>query len=362
MKWLLTLLLFTLITGCENTVVDEGRSNSTPPRVDPVCPAPPVSPILFAGVREFQNIEQRQLRVHWDHVIGAGSYNVYQLQDGEEPKLVRVVKAPGNKSTVKGLTPGTTYRFKVVMLDNYGLVDSNTKELEVTTSAFPTYENNKSVQLNGLSAVELAASDKLFPNKKKFSVSLWFKTSLRETSDTRLFTIHRKTNADESALAIGVEDDDLFITMRKNDASASLIRVNVPFTYYDDQWHNLVVTQNNNKLVFYINGAIAQIINEGLYSIGTYPSFIGAWSVTRKNFRGLIDEVAVWKNPLSKTDVQLLYNSGSSSDLLQHRRYNALRHWYRMGDLSADDLTTINDVLGVESAQAYGVQYSTEAP
>jgi len=111
------------------------------------------------------------------------------------------------------------------------------------------------------------------------------------------------------------------------------------------EWFNLVIvfdgTLPNNsdetgRLKVYINGTL---LSDGFSFVtgptampsttsdlilGTYPS--GTF------WEGEIDEVAIWNNSLTQSEVTEIYNSGTPNDLATHSGAAALVNWWRMGE------------------------------
>jgi len=79
----------------------------------------------------------------------------------------------------------------------------------------------------------------------------------------------------------------------------------------DTNLHHLAVTKSNSTVVFYIDGIAypAAAYNPGF--IFTTPAYIGGLA-NNYNFLGTIDEVSVYSRALSPSEVQAVYNAGSS--------------------------------------------------
>lgn len=103
-----------------------------------------------------------------------------------------------------------------------------------------------------------------------------------------------------------------------SDSRLFLGKVDISFvkpnaTVADTNWHHVAVTKAGSTVVFYIDGVA--------YSAPAYtPTFefpktvgIGARPDNQGNsFLGAIDEIAVYANALSATEIQAIYNAGSS--------------------------------------------------
>jgi hypothetical protein len=100
--------------------------------------------------------------------------------------------------------------------------------------------------------------------------------------------------------------DDKFLTLSKigNSGNPSKYQIN------DDAWHQVAVTKDGNKVVFYLDGigAAAADYDPG-FGFDT-DAAVGARGDTQENsFIGLIDEVEVFKRALSADEVKGIYDS-----------------------------------------------------
>src|SRR5439155_9585993 len=84
------------------------------------------------------------------------------------------------------------------------------------------------------------------------------------------------------------------------------------------QWTHLAVTYNNGVVNTYANGVLVDTFN-GSGSIGDVDTphnnlFIGyrqSSAVDNQYFQGLIDEVSIYRRPLSAAEIQSIYAVGS---------------------------------------------------
>jgi len=108
--------------------------------------------------------------------------------------------------------------------------------------------------------------------------------------------------------------------------------------YRDGFWHHVVVVVNrtNDTLYFYLDGLEKNTFDISAWSDtfdNDYPLFLAAnynkGATPDGYFNGSLDEVAIFNDALSLSDVEYIYNDGLTNDLSD---YASLVTWLRMGD------------------------------
>ena len=92
----------------------------------------PVSAISFPGIATVDQISGSTMRLNWTHISGAQQYFVYNTTSGAQ-SYITTITAPTATYTVTGLSPATTYKFRVRMMDSTGSTDTNTNDATTTT-------------------------------------------------------------------------------------------------------------------------------------------------------------------------------------------------------------------------------------
>mgnify|MGYP003320109576 FL=1 len=135
----------------------------------------------------------------------------------------------------------------------------------------------------------------------------------------------------------------------------------------DGEWHNIVFTHELRTARIYVDGqweasGIIPDEDQGFSSDG--PLRIGADSYQGENFRGYIDEVAIWNTRLSSSDIFALYHYGRGLDAsINSGDYNASSHlagyWKFVENHGAEvaDASPNNNVGTI-----YGADWSTDSP
>lgn len=133
-------------------------------------------------------------------------------------------------------------------------------------------------------------------------------------------------------------------------------------------WTHIVATWNANGCDIYVNGTLENsnaTQSPADASSNDSSFFIGKHSIgTQDYYGGLIDEVAVFGNELSSTQVSDIY--AGSRDLSTYATDNSLNldNWWRMGDSDSGTGTTVTDLgsEGYDLSLNNGPIFSTDAP
>lgn len=85
---------------------------------------------------------------------------------------------------------------------------------------------------------------------------------------------------------------------------------------WDGKWHHVVVTCDGNMMKMYVDGrldfaAVEQY--EGTIDPGIAPLFIGGYGQMHGQFKGMIDEVTIWKRALTGEEIRQRYDKLKSS-------------------------------------------------
>jgi hypothetical protein len=99
---------------------------------DPNSNAASVSSASFSGIKAIDQIRSTSVQVAWESHPQAQFYLIYDASSADG-KALATIAAPASSGTVSGLTPNTTYKLLVRILDTSGLMDANTATQSVTT-------------------------------------------------------------------------------------------------------------------------------------------------------------------------------------------------------------------------------------
>jgi len=111
----------------------------------------------------------------------------------------------------------------------------------------------------------------------------------------------------------------------------------------DATWHHVVWTWDGTNYKFYIDGILDTTAADTVRPPSDTTNMrIGTWCHdTAREFKGLMDEVAIWNSALSAAQVRAIYNGGTPESLAP---YSPLA-WWRMGDGPLDDGNIVGNGL-----------------
>ena len=170
----------------------------------------------------------------------------------------------------------------------------------------------------------------LFNGASEACISAWFKTSTQQSSKCLFsspfstggnrFDLYLQTNGFTSYLKLGA-------------ASATNISSSI-INYYDDKWHNVIVTYDGvNHKIYYDGIEVATAARSGALANSTYNKLeIGRYGTSySNNVVAEISNVLVWTKGLTSTDAETLYNYGSPIRTLANIPQNSnLKAWYKL--------------------------------
>lgn len=87
--------------------------------------------LQFTGIRSF-SAEPDNVILRWEPITEATSYLLYRIESGT-PTEIDTANSGASSATITGLTPATTYVFRVRAADSTRKTDTNTNDVTVTT-------------------------------------------------------------------------------------------------------------------------------------------------------------------------------------------------------------------------------------
>jgi hypothetical protein len=155
---------------------------------------------------------------------------------------------------------------------------------------------------------------KNFPSTPTFSIQAWVKVAAGDTSGMIPVSKHWAGLAQGYFLAINNIQDGFTQTNTEGFYSGNgpyRTAVGGP-SVNDGLWHQLLGVYNNGATSIYVDGQLAGTGSAGYANNSADFMIGGIFSSTGQPenvYRGLIDEVKVFDNSLTASDVQTLYNS-----------------------------------------------------
>lgn len=242
---------------------------------------------------------------------------------------------------------------------------------EPASSGAPaTFPNTYSVDFDGTDDyVDVNSSGDLG------TVSIWFKPTTTTSSvsvDRSLLGFRGITQyAGYAAIYIGNYNggNDVYGLF---DGDWGYFHSSTTTTLSNTDWNHLVVHWSGTDYELYLNGGSNSKNTEQNYF--ATPKAKRPYSALKigdlitgaqQPFDGLIDEVAIWHNPLSTSELAGLYNGGVPADLSAIGNSGAGPNgWWRMGDNNSGTGTTITDQGsgGNDGTLTNGPTFSTDVP
>jgi len=169
----------------------------------------------------------------------------------------------------------------------------------------------------------------LFNGASEACISAWFKTNDQQSGKC-LFS---------SPFAPGNNRFDLYL---QSAGFTSYLKTVTSVTglssstinYYDDKWHNVIVTYDGvNHKIYYDGDEVATAARSGVLADSTYNKIeIGRFGNTHSNnVDAEISNVLAWTKGLTPTEVETLYNYGSPIQTLANIPQSSnLKAWYKL--------------------------------
>ena len=190
-------------------------------------------------------------------------------------------------------------------------------------------------------ALDAVQSDfTLFNGASEACISAWFKTSTQQngkclfsspfSTGGNRFDLYLQTNGFSSYLKLGAAG--------ATNISSSTIN------YYDDKWHNVIVTYDGvNHKIYYDGNEVATAARSGALATSTYNKLeIGRYGTSySNNVVAEISNVLVWTKGLTPTEAETLYNYGSPIRTLANIPQSSnLKVWYKLDASDVYDSST----------------------
>ena len=181
------------------------------------------------------------------------------------------------------------------------------------------YHYDPSFTLTGSNYKDVVSSSSL--QLSKFTVAIWFKTTMDvPSSDGLVYIVNKGGSGSEAAgsnmnYGIMMRSDEKIQAGFESSIGEDSFVVS-PSSYNDGRWHYAVATFNgaNTSINLYIDGqlVVSKTTGKSPDSSGAQPVRIGANSLQlQKYFVGSVDELRVWNRALTSTEVSNAYSQGT---------------------------------------------------
>jgi predicted phosphodiesterase len=252
---------------------------------------------------------------------GVTRYNIYRGTTAGFTVTPGITPPTATSTTISysdtGLTPSTTYYYRVAAVDAAGNVGLPSSEVSATTSGSGSsvYHYEPYLTLSGSNRQDVASSSSL--QLTAFSVATWFMTS--QDYSTTAYIVNKGGSGTDTAgrnmnYGIWMTSAERIQAGFETGPGTNYFATS-PASYNDGKWHYAVVTYDGSTAArLYIDGVqVSSISTSGAIpdKTGTQPVRIGANSLSLNGFFiGNVDEVRVWNRALSSTETADAYNNG----------------------------------------------------
>lgn len=137
MKFTNFLLLFTLSLMSACNGVGTGTGGSAEGGTD--------SSLNFAGISSVSAKNDTSLTLNWTAHPDAVAYDIFDTTSGSLTLINTAFEQAQSSSSISGLTPGSTYKFRVRIKNSSGLYDTNTNDMSVTMNSAPDVPSSLSL-------------------------------------------------------------------------------------------------------------------------------------------------------------------------------------------------------------------------
>jgi len=212
--------------------------------------------------------------------------------------------------------------------------------LDTIKTSGAAFENLYSLDFDGVDDyLNLGSGDALSPNSsgadRGFSISFWIKSS---SASQQVFSKNISgSNEYECVLRY---NGNCKLTLYSSDTTAIYQSLNIDTSISDGDWHHIVFTfdlgSTSSSMVGYLDGVQKTDGSGGTHSSsGTWVAVSNTAADLRLGYMGgsygetMQDELAIFDDVLTSSQVTDIYNSGVPTDLSS---IDYLVGWWRMGD------------------------------
>lgn len=128
------LLTFILFLSCETKIYKESSSFDSTALLDR---KEIINDLQFSGITSVSNITDSTATIFWDHIDGATEYHIYLVEE-ENPVYYGRAFAPDSSAVLEGLDSDKEYKVLVRVMNQKGILDTNTETQTIITLAEPS--------------------------------------------------------------------------------------------------------------------------------------------------------------------------------------------------------------------------------
>ena len=214
--------------------------------------------------------------------------------------------------------------------------------LDSIRSVGVSYKNLYSLSFDGVDEELVIPSDNISPNvsggNRGWSISFWLKND-SGTKSQQIFSINKGGNSEFECFMR--YNGQVRLVLFGNDNTGISQYLNIDTDFSDGAWHHFVFIYDlgsaSTSIIAYVdNVAYSAALGNATYSsAGTWAAVANTGEPFRVGYQGgsygqvKVDELSVFDNVLSASNVSEIYNGGDTADVSSIAH---LTGWWRMGD------------------------------
>lgn len=282
----------------ESTVFDSGPSNRNMVKEGGVA----------SSTSQFEEIltvsYTDSVAVAWNKDVSMpGDPLNYDIYRGIDNGPLTFLASVSNMDTVyvdKSVSNRTLYEYQVRSIRPTVTLSSN------TDLAKPAKDFDRHLVVDGIGEVQISESD-LFPDNNG-TIEFWIRADDSDIEAGKSYSVMNKHDATGSLNGFNfiLDRSTIYVQVKDDGVNNVNIRPTNPVSLIDSEWHHVALVYEWGGVSFlYIDGAIQDIENNTPdFNISSEPFRIGQSPATFwDDFIGEIDEVYVWDEMLSPTDI-----------------------------------------------------------
>jgi hypothetical protein len=223
----------------------------------------------------------------------------------------------------------------------------------------PSFSNTQSIELDGIDDYVGCGSTSYLLGVSQFSISLWAKQTTATANKCFIsdWGYNSRGNFALETETVSGGDTKIKFSIRDSGAVKTITTTNYVFT--ENVWNHIAITFNSGTPNIYINGVLQSLSIPSLPTSLQYGNGIleiGKFTGLGRYFNGIIDEVSIFTNELSSTEITSIYNSGVPNKISSLSPLS----WYRFE--GSGTTATDSGSGGNDGTLTNGVTRSTDVP
>ncbi|MFC3812838.1 LamG-like jellyroll fold domain-containing protein [Lacihabitans lacunae] len=176
----------------------------------------------------------------------------------------------------------------------------------ITQTANRYGEDGKALMFDGINGSIVVSNWNILTGNASRSMSLWFKTSGYPPLHS-VYLIWGASAVNQTSW-LGTYTSAGNKLLHFSAGSVNIVSVSNQPQYYDNSWHNMIVTSNGTTIKLYLDGVEVGSLN-GTLNTASSSLFIGRFITASDYFKGALDDIRIYNRALSHQEIQTMYLS-----------------------------------------------------